>query len=312
MEREILKKSRGLLREGKLLRFELIHVEKANFPVTLLCKVLEVSTSSYYRWAKQRRPSARALVTERLRVEIWAFHRESRGTYGSPRVHAELQQRGFEIGRNRVARLMAAQGLVGQRPRAFRRTTDSRHDKPVAPNLVEQRFDVARPDELWAADITYVWTNAGWMYLAVVLDLFSRRVVGWACAEHMRAELVVEALARALGVRDAGPGLVHHSDRGSQYASEAYRSVLDQRGIACSMSAKGCCYDNAVVESFFATLKKELVYQTSWADRETASLAISEYIQVFYNRMRRHSTLGYMSPVEYEERHRREDAALAA
>jgi putative transposase len=294
------------------VRFELVHAEKANFPVTLLCKVLDVSTSGYYRWAKQRQPSPRALANERLRVEISAIHRESRGTYGSPRVHAELQQRGFEIGRNRVARLMAEQGLVGLRPRAFRRTTDSRHAKPIAPNLVEQCFDVERPNELWAADITYVWTGVGWMYLAVVLDLFSRRVVGWACAEHMRAELIVEALARALGVRDAGPGLVHHSDRGSQYASETYRSLLDERGIVCSMSAKGCCYDNAVVESFFATLKKELVYRTTWVDRETASLAISEYIQVFYNRMRLHSTLGYVSPAEYEERHQQGDAALAA
>lgn len=296
------------------MRFEFIHVEKACFPVTLMCKVLEVSTSGYYRWLAQRqqKPAMRTMVDERMRVEIAAIHRESRGSYGSPRVHAELQQRGLEIGRNRVARLMAEQGLVGQRPRRFRRTTDSKHDKPVAPNLVAQRFDVERPDELWAADITYVWTGVGWMYLAVVLDLFSRRVVGWACADHMRAELVVEALARALGVRDAGPGLMHHSDRGSQYASEKYRSLLDERSITCSMSAKGCCYDNAAVESFFATLKKELVYQTAWADRETASLAISEYIQVFYNRKRLHSTLGYVSPVEYEQRHQRGETASAA
>lgn len=294
------------------MRFEFIHAEKACYPITIMCNVLDVSTSGYYRWVRQRPPSTRALANERMRVEISAIHRASRGTYGSPRVHAELQQRGFEIGRNRVARLMAEQGLVGQRPRAFRRTTDSKHDKPVAPNVVAQRFDAERPDELWAADITYIWTGVGWMYLAVVLDLFSRRVVGWSCAEHMRAELVVEALARALGVRDAGPGLVHHSDRGSQYASEKYRTLLDDRGIVCSMSAKGCCYDNAVVESFFATLKKELVYQTTWADRETASLAISEYIQVFYNRVRLHSTLGYVSPVEHEKRHRRGELALAA
>lgn len=293
------------------MRFEFIHAEKACFPITILCRVLEVSTSGYYRWAKQR-PSARAMEDERLRVEVAAIHRESRGTYGSPRVHAELQQQGFEIGRNRVARLMAEQGLVGQRPRAFRRTTDSKHGKPVAPNLVAQRFDVERPNELWAADITYIWTGAGWMYLAVVLDLFSRRVVGWACAEHMRAELVIEALARALGVRDTGPGLMHHSDQGSQYASEKYRTLLDESGIVCSMSGKGCCYDNAVVESFFATLKKELVYQTAWPDHETASLAISEYIQAFYNRKRLHSTLGYVSPVEYEERHRQTEAAAAA
>ena len=239
------------------------------------------------------------------------IHRKSRGTYGSPRVHAELKQRGFEIGRNRIARLMAELGLAGARPKRFRRTTDSNHREPVAPNLVEQSFEASRPNELWATDITYVWTSAGWLYLAVVLDLFSRRVVGWAAADHMRTELVVEALGRALGVRDAGAGLVHHSDRGSQYASAAYRKLLDDQGIACSMSAKGCCYDNAVVESFFATLKKELVYRSAWADRETASLAISEYIQAFYNHARLHSANGYLSPVEYENQHRGETALAA-
>lgn len=219
--------------------------------------------------------------------------------------------RGFEHGRNRVARLMADIGLVGARPRRFRRTTGSAHSEPVAPNLVAQRFDASRPNELWAADITYVWTGAGWLYLAVVLDLFSRRVIGWAMAEHMRTELVVEALGRALGVREAGVDLMHHSDRGSQYASTKYRTLLDDRSIVCSMSAKGCCYDNAVVESFFATLKKELIYRSSWDDQLTASLAISEYIQAFYNHSRRHSTLGYLSPVEYEKQHR-EESALAA
>jgi len=277
----------------------------------MLCKVLDVSTSGYYAWTK-REPSAKVKDDERLRVEISAIHRESRGTYGSPRIHAELKARGFDVGRNRIAQLMAGLGLTGQLPRPFRKTTDSNHDHPIAPNLVAREFNPTGPNELWATDITYIWTSAGWMYLAVVLDLYSRRVVGWACAEHMRTELVIDALARALGVRDAGPGLVHHSDRGSQYASSKYRTLLDEREITCSMSARGCCYDNAVVESFFATLKKELVYRTAWHDRETASLEISEYIQAFYNRKRRHSTIGYLSPVEYEELHRRGDAALAA
>ena len=292
------------------MRFELINAEKANFPVTVLCRVLEVSCSGFYRWLNAQ-PSERQTKDERLKIEIKAIHSESRGTYGSPRVHAELQARGFEIGLNRVARLMAELSITGQRPRRFRKTTDSHHDRTIAPDLVERDFNPSAPNQLWAADITYIPTASGWAYLAVVLDLFSRRVIGWAVDEHMGTELVLEALDRALGTREYGEGLVHHSDRGSQYASARHREELERRGIQISMGAKGCAYDNAVVESFFATLKKDLVYRTNWLDDREAALAISEYIQVFYNRRRRHSTLGYMSPADYEALHTAE-VGLAA
>jgi transposase InsO family protein len=290
------------------VRFEFIQVEQANFPVTVLCRVLEVSCSGFYRWLNAQ-PSERQSKNERLMIEIKAIHSESRGTYGSPRVHAELQSRGFEIGLNRVARLMAELGLTGQRPRRFRKTTDSHHSHPLAPDLVARDFNPSAPNQLWAADITYIATASGWAYLAVVLDLYSRRVIGWAIDDHMRTELVLEALDRALGTRERSEGLVHHSDRGSQYASARHRDELERRGIRVSMGAKGCAYDNAVVESFFATLKKDLVYRVNWLDQQQAALAISEYIQVFYNRRRRHSTLGYMSPADYEALHAVEVAA---
>lgn len=290
------------------MRFEFIQVEQANFPVTVLCRVLEVSCSGFYRWLNAQ-PSERQSKNERLMIEIKAIHSESRGTYGSPRVHAELQSRGFEIGLNRVARLMAELGLTGQRPRRFRKTTDSHHSHPLAPDLVARDFNPSAPNQLWAADITYIATASGWAYLAVVLDLYSRRVIGWAIDDHMRTELVLEALDRALGTRERSEGLVHHSDRGSQYASARHRDELERRGIRVSMGAKGCAYDNAVVESFFATLKKDLVYRVNWLDQQQAALAISEYIQVFYNRRRRHSTLGYMSPADYEALHAVEVAA---
>ena len=284
------------------MRFEFIHAEKANYPIRILCRVLQVSSSGYYRW-RHAEPSERSNQDQRLNVEIRAIHSESRGTYGSPRVHAELQAKGFEIGRNRVARIMAEEGITGRRLPRFCKTTDSNHDHPIAPNLVERNFNPLAPNQLWAADITYIPTSSGWAYLAVVLDLFSRRVIGWAVADHMRSELVLEALDRALGTRDVGEQLVHHSDRGSQYASTQHRQELERRGISCSMSAKGCCYDNAVAESFFATLKKELVYRTNWIDYNEARMSIVEYIQVFYNCRRRHSTLGYVSPNEFEANH---------
>ena len=293
------------------MRFEFIHAEKASFPIQILCRVLEVSRSGYYRWVDAE-PSDHSKQDQRLKVEIKAVHSESRETYGSPRIHAELQAKGFEVGRNRIARIMAEEGITGRRPARFCKTTDSCHDHPIAPDLIERDFSPPGPNQVWAADITYIPTTSGWAYLAVILDLFSRRVIGWAVADHMRTELIVEALDRAVGTRDLTDELVHHSDRGSQYASSKQREELERRGIRCSMSAKGCCYDNAVAESFFATLKKELVYRTAkWLDYNDASLAISEYIQVFYNGQRRHSTLGYVSPVEFEANHANE-VGLAA
>ena len=214
--------------------------------MTLMCEVLAVSKSGDYAWRK-RAPSRRAQQNERLAAQITEVHAESRGTYGSPRVHAELRTQGFEVGRNRVARIMREEGILGRRKPRFRRTTDSEHTLPVADNLLDRQFAADAPDTAWVADITYVWTQQGWLYLAVIIDLFSRRVVGWSMAEHMRTELVFDALSAALGSRlPAEAGLVFHSDRGSQYASHAYQRALEERGITCSMSRRGNCWDNAV------------------------------------------------------------------
>ena len=293
--------------------FERLHAERANFPVSVMCQVLGVSRSGYYRWLTAV-PSERTKEDERLKPAVAAIHAESSGTYGSPRVHAELVELGFEVGRNRVARLMREQGLSGLLPRRFRRTTDSKHEHGFAPDLVEREFNPPEPNRVWASDITYVWTDEGWAYLAVVLDLFSRKVVGWAIAEHMRADLVLDALDRALATREVGDDLVHHSDRGGQYASGDFRKRLKDADVAWSMGGTGCCYDNAVAESFFATLKKELVYRTAYRSLDAARTSISAYINLFYNSRRRHSTLGYLSPAAFEAAHlqHQPEAALAA
>jgi transposase InsO family protein len=275
-------------------------VEKADYPVTTLCRVLRVSRSGFYA-SDNRAVSGRAKQSEVLRRKIKQIHTASRGTYGSPRVHEELKAQQFAVSRKRVARLMRHSGIVARLPRRFRHTTDCGHGLSVAANVLERNFTVAAPNTVWATDITYVWTWQGWLYLAVVIDLFSRRVVGWSMAPHMRTELVLQALRMALGQRVPEPDMVHHSDRGSQYASDLYRQVLRRHGIVCSMSRKGNCWDNAVVESFFATLKTELIQRRSWPTREQVRSAIVEYIEVFYNRQRRHSSLGYQSPVDYEE-----------
>jgi putative transposase len=278
--------------------------------VTLMCEALEVSRSGYYA-SIGRKPCNRAREDAVLVAEIQDIHRASRGTYGSPRVLVDLQARDFQVGRHRVARLMRENGITARFKRPFRRTTDSKHSLSVAENHLARNFAVDRPDKAWVTDITYLWTREGWLYLAVVLDLFSRRVIGWSMAEHLRTELVLRALRMALGQRAPGPDLTHHSDHGCQYASEAYRDVLDAHGIQCSMSRKGDCWDNAVVESFFGTLKTELVHRTRWLTRLAARTAVFEYIEVFYNRQRRHSYLGYLSPVDYERLHKlhREKAA---
>jgi transposase InsO family protein len=284
------------------MRFPFIAAEKATYPVRVLCRVLQVARSGFYAWLR-RRPSRRAQANEGLQVAIRAAHRQSRETYGSPRVQRELVAQGFETGRHRVARQMRTMGLIGRRPKRFRLTTDSSHDRPVAANVLQREFSVEGTNQAWVTDITYLWTREGWLYLAVVLDLFARRVVGWAMAEHLRTSLALDALHMALGRRLPEPGLVHHSDRSCQYASDAYRAVLARRGILCSMSRKANCWDNAVAESFFSTLKIELVHRCTWPDRATARLAVAEYIECFYNAERRHSTLGYRSPAEYERIH---------
>jgi len=292
--------------------FEFIDVEKADFPITMLCRVLDVSRSGYYRW-RSAPPSERSTTDAKLKPMIAAIFAENRETYGSPRIHAELVDRGFEIGRQRVARLMREMGLQAVPEKRFRRTTDSKHSLGFAPDLVDQDFEPDEPNRLWASDITYIWTDEGWAYLAVVLDLFSRKVVGWAVADHMRAELVLDALDRALTTREVDGELVHHSDRGSQYASHAFRERLEAAGIAWSMGATGSCYDNACAESFFATLKKELIHRNTYRDLAAVRVDISNYINLFYNSRRRHSALGYLSPAAFEAAHQHQpDAAAAA
>jgi putative transposase len=281
--------------------------EKA-WPVAWMCKRLNVSRSGFYGWLG-RAPSEHSRRDQQLAVAIAAVHTESRGTYGSQSVRDELVAAGEGVGRRRVARLMSEQGLSGKPRKKFVRTTDSAHKLPVAPNLVARHFDAERPDRLWVADISYVGTWEGFLYLATVLDVFSRRVVGWAVADNMRTELPLEALAMAVRDRGPKPGLMHHSDRGSQYASREYRKALTANGMKCSMSRKGNCWDNAVAESFFATLKGELIYRQTWPTKERARAAINEYIACFYNSWRRHTALGGVSPMKYEAAARMEALA---
>jgi transposase InsO family protein len=264
-----------------------------------MCDVLNVSRSGYYAWTS-REESTRSREDADLAIEVERIHDDSRRTYGSPRVHAELRAEGRRVGRKRVERLMREKGLAGRRPKRFKRTTDSNHDLPIAENLLQREFDVDAPDKAWVADITYVATATGWLFLAVILDLFSRRVVGWSMANHMRTELVSDALKMALVNRPEARGTIFHSDRGSQYASHEYRALLAINGLRASMSRKGDCWDNAVAESFFGTLKQELIHQSDLMSQEQARREIFEYIEVFYNRQRLHSHNGHVSPVDFE------------
>lgn len=281
------------------MRFNFIATKASDFPIAWMCRRLDVSSSGFYRWSKAEEPE-RARRDRQLGTMIRAFHAASGGTYGSPRITRDLEASGEAVGRKRVARLMRENGLTGRGRRRFRRTTDSKHDLPIADNIVARDFNPDAPNRVWAADITYVRTWAGWLYLAVVIDLFSRRVVGWAITDHMRTELVLSALTMAFEARHPDDGLIHHSDRGSQYASHAHREFLEEHNAICSMSRKGDCWDNAVVESFFGTLKQELLYRSSWSTKLAATEAIAEYIERFYNTRRRHSSLDYVSPLEYE------------
>jgi putative transposase len=281
------------------VKFEFMLVEKANFPIVFMCRRLRVARSGFYAWCR-RRPSARAMANRRLMPHMRAVFERARGTYGSPSVFRELRKQGHQVGRHRVARLMSQDGLRARVRRRFVHTTDSRHAHRVAPNTLRRRFNPKAVNRIWASDITYIPTRKGWLYLAVVLDLHSRRVVGWSARKNIDQELAIEALERAFEERRPAPGLLHHSDRGAQYASDVYRQLLCQWSARCSMSRKGNCWDNAVVESFFATLKRELVYGADFPDQESAQSALFEYIEVFYNRGRRHTKLDYLSPVEYE------------
>jgi putative transposase len=283
------------------MTYRFIQEHKNQWPVRWLCETLEVSTAGYYAW----RPDPRSAGEQRrhaLLVEIRAIHAQFKTRYGSPRIHAELVARGHDCCVNTVAKLMREAGIAAKTARKFRcTTTDSNHNLPVAENLLDRQFDAAAPNESWVADITYIPTREGWLYLAAVEDLYSRRVVGWAMAEHMESRLVVDALAMAVQRRLPDEGLLAHSDRGSQYASEHYQRLLAKHDITCSMSRRADCWDNAPMESFFASLKKELVHDANFATRSEARAAIFEYIEVFYNVQRRHSSLGYVSPAEYEQ-----------
>lgn len=292
------------------MKFALIEAEKAHFPVTVLCEALEVSRSGFYAW--QRRPaSARATEDARLVDEIVAAHGKSGERYGSPRVHRALRRKGVRVGEKRVARLMREKGLEGRRKRRFKRTTDSNHTNPIAPNLLARDFEPAGPNQAWAGDVTYIATGEGWSYLAVLLDLFSRRVVGWAMSSSNDTSLALDALRRAVQCRRVvPPGVVHHTDRGSPYASDDYRAALESFGMIQSMSRKGDCWDNAVSESFFATLRAELVDHVTYANARAAETSIGDYIDRFYNFERLHSHLDYVSPGEFELRSR--SSAIAA
>lgn len=281
------------------MRYKLIDAEKADVPVYRLCNFLAVSPSGYYAW-RRRQPSQSQRDDMVYLAHIRAQFAMSNGTYGSPRMHAELKEDGLAIGRHRTARLMRDNGLKARRKTCFKRTTDSNHDSPIACNLLEQDFTCDGPDQKWGVDISYVWTAEGWLYLAIVLDLFSRRIIGWAVSERMKKGLAMKALQRAIALRQPSPGVIHHSDRGSQYCSGDYQRLLKQHGFLPSMSGKGNCYDNAMVETVFKTIKSELIWRTSFVSRRQADNAIGQYIDGFYNPRRRHSSLGYKSPLRFE------------
>jgi putative transposase len=291
------------------LRYAVITRHRGEFQVRLMCRVLEVAPSGYYASLK-RPPSWHALIDEILMARVRIIHDDSNETYGAPRVYRELQAEGLPTSTKRVARLMREDGLVARPRKTFRiRTTDSNHDNPIAPNLLAREFDVngVGLNRAWVADITYLPTREGPLYLATVLDLGSRRCVGWAMRDTLEVELALSALRMAREARRPAPGLIHHSDRGSQYTSHEYRTDLAAHGMIASMSGKGDCYDNAVAESFFSTLEFELLMQSDWQAREDARRAIFRYIETWYNPKRRHSTLGYLSPAAYEQQLR--DAA---
>jgi transposase InsO family protein len=282
------------------MKFGFIRVQKAFHAVRTLCRVLEVSRSGFYAWS--RRPaSQRSLDDSRLVAEVAAIFDENKRRYGSQRITSELRDNGVRVGRHRIRRLMHQVGLRARRRRRWVRTTDSRHSHPIAANLLARNFTVDAPNRAWVADITYLPTKMGWLYLAVVIDLFSRAVVGWSMSRRIDGKLTLDALDAALLRRRVEPGLIAHSDRGTQYAATEYQERLQQHGMLCSMSRKGDCWDNAVAESFFATLKVELLGDDVFADQATAQKLVFEYIETYYNRRRRHSTLGYVSPAAYEE-----------
>jgi transposase InsO family protein len=278
-----------------------MQAHEGQFSVSAMCRVLDVAGSGYYAW-KRRAASPRDEENGRLDADIQRIFDRHKGRYGAPRVAVELEAEGWQVSRRRVAKRMRALGLRAKAAKKFKATTQSKHNLPVAPNRLEQDFTAAAANRKWVSDITYLWTEAGWLYLAVVLDLYSRAVVGWAMAERMTRELVIAALTMAVWRRRPGRGLVVHSDRGSQYASGDYQEALETHGFLCSMSKKGDCYDNAAMESFFHSLKVEQVNGCRYQTREEAKADVFEYIETYYNPVRRHSTLNYLSPRDFENR----------
>ena len=281
------------------MRFAVIRRCEAEYPVRTLCRVLEVTPSGYYAW-RARPESPRRRDDRHLEAQVRTIFEQSRGTYGCPRVQAELRDRGLRVSRKRIARLMRSAGLRSKRGRKFRVTTRAHPTRPVAPNHLDRRFQVVAPDRVWLGDITYVWTREGWLYLALLMDLCSRRVVGWATSDRLTEELTHRALARALFQRRPDSGLLHHSDRGSQYTATDYLARLDRAGIKVSMSGKGDCWDNAPMESLIATLKLEWILHRDYWTREEANRDLFELLEIFYNRQRRHSALGHRSPADFE------------
>ncbi len=281
------------------MRYQRIDRRRISYPVRLMCRSLRVSSSGYYAW-RVRAESDRTVYDRELTRAIRRTHAESDGTYGSPRIHADLQAEGFSCGRVKVARLMRKAGLKGCPKRRFRVTSRGGH--VTASNLLEQNFSAETTNRRWASDTTFIWTGQGWLYLAVVMDLYSRRIVGWSMSRRNSRHLVLNALSMALGQRQVEGELIHHSDRGAQYLSDDFQALLKKHGISCSLSGAGSCYDNAAVESFFASLKRERVKRRKYRTRDQARTDVFDYIERFYNRQRRHSYVGNISPVEFEER----------
>ena len=278
-----------------------MRAEKAHFPIVFMCRMLLVSRAGYYAW-RSRGESARRLAKRKLATNVQVIFDQSRGCYGSPRVHEQTRKLGLTAGHNQVARAMRKMGIQARALRRFVRTTDSGHEHPTSPNLLQRDFTATAPNQKWASDITYIPTAQGWLYLAVVVDLFSRRIVGWSMSSRIDLKLAMAALTMALEERRPRTGLIHHSDRGSQYAAHEYREALSAAGALSSMSRRGDCWDNAVVESFFSTLKTELVHRKIYLRHADARAEIFEYLEIFYNRRRIHSTLDYCTPQEYEDK----------
>jgi transposase InsO family protein len=284
------------------VKYAWIDAQRKRFALNEMCSVLDVSISGYRAWKRGGKPDRKRLTDAQMLAMIRALHAELKGAYGSPRMVRELRQRGFTASKARVERLMRDNGIRARHKRRYKATTDSKHGLPVAPNLLDRNFTPSAPNEVWTSDITYLWTDEGWLYLAIVLDLFNREVIGWSMKPHMRADLVTDALTMAWFRRSPAAGVLHHSDRGSQYASDAFQDKLKAYGMICSMSRKGNCWDNSPTESWFNSFKNERIHSVRYATHEEMKAEVFEYIEVFYNRKRQHSTLHYRSPIQYLQR----------